>query len=332
MGSTRYITSMGELSRKDNSLCFRKDGKNIYIPVENTKEIYCLNEVSINTKLLDFLSSNNIIVHFFNYYEGYSGSYYPKNHYNSGKLLIKQVEKFNNDRLVIAKSIVGGIGVNIKEVLYHYYKHNKKEVKVTIDWIREELFRRVEDSNNIKELMASEGELWQRFYSEFKNFLPEDFIMNKRVKRPPDNPINAMISFGNSLLYTKTISAIYRTHLDQRISFLHEPSEGRFSLSLDISEVFKPIIVYKTIFDLINNKKIQVSKHFDKKVNYCLLNEEGKKIFVTAFEERIESTFNHAKLKRRVSYRTAIKLDCYKLIKYKIENKEFIPFSIKEKM
>ena len=307
MGSTRYITSMGELSRKDNSLCFRKDGKNIYIPVENTKEIYCLNEVSINTKLLDFLSSNNIIVHFFNYYEGYSGSYYPKNHYNSGKLLIKQVEKFNNDRLVIAKSIVGGIGVNIKEVLYHYYKHNKKEVKVTIDWIREELFRRVEDSNNIKELMASEGELWQRFYSEFKNFLPEDFIMNKRVKRPPDNPINAMISFGNSLLYTKTISAIYRTHLDQRISFLHEPSEGRFSLSLDISEVFKPIIVYKTIFDLINNKKIQVSKHFDKKVNYCLLNEEGKKIFVTAFEERIESTFNHAKLKRRVSYRTAIK-------------------------
>ncbi|CUO38950.1 CRISPR-associated Cas1 family protein [Clostridium disporicum] len=64
MGSTRYITSMGELSRKDNSLCFRKDGKNVYIPVENTKEIYCLNEISINTKLLDFLSSNNIVVHF----------------------------------------------------------------------------------------------------------------------------------------------------------------------------------------------------------------------------------------------------------------------------
>ena len=68
MGSTRYIASMGELTRKDNSLCFRKNGKNVYIPVENTKEIYCLNEVSINTKLLDFLSQNNIIVHFFNYF------------------------------------------------------------------------------------------------------------------------------------------------------------------------------------------------------------------------------------------------------------------------
>ena len=58
MGSTRYIMSMGELTRKDNSLCFRKDGKNVYIPIENTKEIYCMNEVTVNTKLLDFLSQN----------------------------------------------------------------------------------------------------------------------------------------------------------------------------------------------------------------------------------------------------------------------------------
>ncbi|MCC3866135.1 type I-B CRISPR-associated endonuclease Cas1b [Terrisporobacter petrolearius] len=332
MGSTRYITSMGELTRKDNSLCFRKDGKNVYIPVENTKEIYCLNEVSINTKLLDFLARNNIIVHFFNYYEGYSGTYYPKNQYNSGRLLVKQVNKFENNRLEVAKSIVKGIGINIREVLYHYYKHGKKEVKTTIDWIKESFFDRVENSKNIKVLMCVEGELWEKFYRQFKNFLPEDFVMNKRVKRPPDNPINALVSFGNSLLYTKTISSIYRTHLDQRISYLHEPSEGRFSLSLDISEVFKPVLVYRTIFDLVNNKKIQVSKHFDKKVNYCLLNEEGRNIFITAFEERMESVFVHERLKRKVSYRTAIKLDCYKLIKYIMEDKEFVPFSIKEKI
>ena len=332
MGSTRYISSMGELTRKDNSLCFRKNGKNVYIPVENTKEIYCLNEVSINTKLLDFLARNNIVLHFFNYYDGYSGTYYPKNQYNSGKLLIKQIKKFESNRLDIAKAIVKGIGINIREVLYHYYKHGKKEVKPTVDWIKKNFFDRVENSVNINELMCVEGELWEKFYREFKNFLPEDFIMNKRVKRPPDNPINALVSFGNSLLYTKTISSIYRTHLDQRISYLHEPSEGRFSLSLDISEVFKPVLVYRTIFDLVNNRKIQVSKHFDKKVNYCLLNEEGRNIFITAFEERMESVFMHNRLKRKVSYRTAIKLDCYKLIKYIMEDKEFIPFSLKEKV
>jgi CRISPR-associated protein Cas1 len=332
MGSTRYITSMGELTRKDNSLCFRKDNKNVYIPVENTKEIYCMSEVSVNSKLLDFLAQNNIVMHFFNYYEGYSGTFYPKEHYNSGKMLIKQAEAYKNKRIIIAKAIVEAIGENIYEVLYHYYKHDKKEVKGTIDWIRKDMKINLDKANDIKQIMQVEGETWQRFYGEFKHILPEDFVMNKRVKRPPDNPINALISFGNTLLYGKTITIIYSTHLDQRISFLHEPSEGRFSLSLDISEAFKPIIVFKTIFDLVNNKRLQVAKHFDKKVNYCLLNEDGRKIFITAFEERLESVFMHSKLKRKVTYRTAIKLDCYKLIKFILEDKEFKPFSLKEKM
>ena len=161
--------------------------------------------------------------------------------------------------------------------------------------------------------------------------MPEDFIINKRVKRPPDNPMNAMISFGNTLLYTKTISQIYNTHLEQSISFLHEPSEARFSLSLDLSEVFKPIIVFKTIFDLVNNKKIKVEKHFEEKLNYSLLNEEGKKIFIEAFENRINQTFEHPKLKRKITYKQAIRLDGYKLIKYIIEDKEFIPFDLEKK-
>lgn len=324
--------SMGELTRKDNSLCFRKDGKNVYIPVENTKEIFCFNEVSINTKLLDFLSQNNIIIHFYNYYGGYSGTYYPRDHYLSGKLLVKQVLKYENDRMSVARAIVKGIGLNIYEVLYHYYKHGKKEVKETTDWIKSDFIRLVEQSKDVKELMAYEGEVWMRFYADFKYFLQEDFVMNKRVKRPPDNPINALVSFGNTLLYTKTISAIYQTHLDQRISFLHEPSEGRFSLSLDLSEVFKPVIVFRTIFDLVNNHRLQVEKHFEKNVNYCILNEEGRKIFVKAFEERMESVFEHSRLKRKVTYRTALKLDCYKLIKNILEDKEFVPFSLKEGM
>ncbi|WP_303000169.1 type I-B CRISPR-associated endonuclease Cas1b [Thomasclavelia spiroformis] len=331
MGSTKYITSIGELKRKDDSLCFRKNQKNIYLPVENIKEIYCLNEVSLNTKLLDFLSSKNIIIHFFNYYQGYSGTFYPKDKYNNGKLLIRQVNAFNDNREIIAKAIVNGIGKNIYEVLYHYYKHEKKEVKETLDWIKKEMPIYLTNADNIKKILSVEGELWQRFYSTFKYILPEDFVMNKRVKRPPDNPINALISFGNTLLYTKTISAIYQTHLDQTISFLHEPTEQRFSLSLDLSEVFKPIIVFRTIFELVNNHKLKIEKHFDKKTNYCLLNDSGRQIFIEAFEARIESKFQHSKLKRKISYKTAIKYDGYKLIKYLYEGKEFKPFSVKEK-
>lgn len=73
-----------------------------------------------------------------------------------------------------------------------------------------------------------------------------------------------------------------------------------------------------------------MEKHFDKKVNYCLLNEEGREIFIKSFEERLESIFNHTSLKRKVTYRTAIKLDCYKLIKHVLEDKPFVPFNQKE--
>lgn len=322
--------SRGELKRKDNSIVFKNEKGNFYIPIEGIRELYCMNDMTVTTKLLDFISKAGVVIHFFNYYGHYSGTYYPKKQLISGSLKIKQATTYLDRRLIIAKKIVEGIAVNIAETLYHYYKHGKKDIKPLIDWLRKDIPNMLSKEINIKQILFIEGQIWQNFYATFKNILREEFVFNKRVKRPPDNPLNAMISFGNSLLYTKTISQIYNTHLDQSISFLHEPMEGRFSLSLDIAEVFKPIIVFKTIFDLVNNRKIRVDKHFEKKVNYCILNEKGRKIFIQEFENRINSVFLNKRLNRKTTYLTAIKLDGYKLIKYIVEDKEFVPFNLKE--
>ena len=326
---TRYIFSMGELKRKDNSIMFRNEKGNFYIPITDTKELYCMNEVSFNTKFLDFISKAGIVLHIFNYREGYSGSFYPKEQLLSGDLLIKQAKFFLTNRISIAKVIVLGIANNIYEVLYHYYRHDKTELKETLEYLRT-VKRLLNKEININQILFIEGQIWMKFYDSFKYFLPSDFIMNKRVKRPPDNPINALISFGNTLLYTKTISAIYQTHLNQTISFLHSPSEARFSLSLDLSEVFKPVVVFKTIFELVNRKKLQI-KHFDKTLNYALLNEEGKKIFIDAFENRLNEIFLHSKLKRKTTLKHCLKLEGYKLIKTILEGREFKPFSLKDK-
>lgn len=328
---TRYIFSMGELKRKDNSIAFKNEKGNFYLPIEEVRELYCLNEVSFNTKFLDFISKAGIVLHIFNYHGNYSGSFYPKGKYISGDLTVKQSLVYIEKRLIIAKAIVQGIADNTHETLYHYYRHDKKELKPLLDWLKKDVANLLNIADNIHQVLFIEGQIWSRFYDSFKYFLPEDFLINKRVKRPPDNPMNALISFGNTLLYTKTISAIYYTHLNQSISFLHSPREGRFSLSLDISETFKPIIVYKSIFELVGRRKLQVTKHFDKKLNYALLNEEGKKIFIEAFESRINEKFYHPKLKRKTTYRSAIKYDGYKLIKFILEDKEFKPFSLKDK-
>ena len=324
---TRYIFSTGDLFQKDLSICFKNEKGNYYIPIKDTKELYCFNEITLSTKLLALLAKAGIVVHFFGYYENYVGTFYPKEYLLSGRLTVKQALAYE-----IARAIVVGIGRNIRVVLYHYYRHGKTELKSFLDWLKNDFREQVENCRDIKQLLCVEGEVWARFYSSFSIILPSDFVMNKRVKQPPDNPINALISFGNTLLYTKTVSQIYHTHLNQTISYLHEPAERRFSLSLDLSEVFKPIIVFKTIFDCANNRKIVVEKHFDKKLNYAILNESGRKIFIDEFEDRINQTFEHETLKRRVTYKQTIKLDAYKLIKYLMEGKEFIPFDAEAKL
>jgi CRISPR-associated protein Cas1 len=322
---------MGRLERKDNSIAFKNEKTSFYLPIEETRELYCLNEVSFNTKFLDFISKAGITMHIFNYGGGYSGTFYPKEYLVNGDLNVKQSLCFVENRLNIARSIVAAIAKNIHEVLYHYYRHDKKELKPYLDWLKDKVPALLESAIKIEQILFVEGQIWSRFYDSFRYFLPEDFLMNKRVKRPPDNPMNALVSFGNTLLYTKTISAIYHTHLNQSVSFLHSPREGRFSLSLDLCEAFKPIIVFKSIFELVGRKKLQVAKHFDKKLNYALLNDDGKKIFIEEFTNRINETFLHSKLKRKVSYEHCLKLDGYKLIKFILEGKEFVPFLLKEK-
>jgi len=246
------------------------------------------------------------------------------------QLTVWQAQAYLEKRIFIARAIIEGIAINIHEILYHYYKHDKKQLKTYLDWLKNDVPRFIAKEERIKRLLWIEGLIWQDFYATFKEFLPASFLFNKRVKRPPDNPLNALISFGNSILYAKTISQIYQTHLNQSISFLHEPGEGRFSLSLDLSEVFKPIIVFRTIFNLVNNKILEADKHFNRKLNYCILNDPGKKIFINEFESRINKVFLHPKLRRKTSFLNAIKLDGYKLIKYLVEDKKFKPFNLKE--
>ena len=327
----KYIFSKGDLMQKDFSIDFKTDKGHAYVPIKNIKELYLFQECTLTTKLIELLGKNGIIVHFYDYYGNYTGTFYPKEQLFSGDLTVKQSLMYVNDRLKIARAIVNGIAINIHQVLYHYYRHDVKELKDFLDYLKDDVPKLIEKTQNINQVMFIEGTIWNKFYDSFKYFLHEDFVINKRVRRPPDNPANALISFGNSMLYNKTITQIYNTHLNQSISFLHEPSEKRFSLSLDLSEVFKPIIVFKTIFDLVNNKRIKVEKHFMKNLNYASLNEEGKKVFITAFDERLNSSFQHPVLKRKISYKQAIKIDGYKLIKTIIEEKEFVPFNEYEK-
>jgi CRISPR-associated protein Cas1 len=310
----------------ENSLGIEKEGQPRYLPVENISDLYVFGSLTANSSLYNFLGQNDISVHFFDYYENYTGSFMPRDYLLSGKMLLAQTNFFRDKkkRILIARKFIEGASYNMIKNL-RYYNNRGKDISFQIAQI-EKFSELIPNTQAIDELMGIEGNIRQTYYQGFDLIL-NDFEMGNRTKQPPQNEVNALISFGNMMCYSQCLRAIHQTQLNPTISYLHSPGERRFSLSLDISEIFKPILVDRTIFKVLNKKEIQ-EKHFDKKLNKCLLNESGKKIFVQAFEERLSETIQHRTLKRNVSYKHLIKLECYKLSKHLLEMEEYKPFKM----
>ncbi len=382
MSKNYYVLSNGRLQRESNGLSvINATGMKRAIPVEDVESLYIYGEVDINTKLLNFLSQKRITLHVFNYYGFYSGSYYPREYLNSGYLLVKQVEAYqdSSQRLHLCREFVRGAAHSIVRNISYYsnrkgtgaqtdesdtprgevtpitepeaspYHPVSEEAEAAVDsglqlakldeggdsdplacivdMFPEELpgleqlrntieaiVPLIDTQQDVNNLRGIEGKIRERYYQSWAHILAEDWVFTRRVRRPPDNEVNALISFGNSMLYTVCLAEIYRTQLSPTISYLHEPGTRRFSLALDLSEVFKPIIVDRVIFKLINTGQLRPD-HFDKSLDGCYLAEDGRKLFLSALEEKLASTIKHRRLGRHVSYRHLIRLECYKLVR-----------------
>ena len=356
-----YIFNPGRLSRKQNTLFFRRykqlsdnqvladfedelenepgiiDGdpevayeesdERKVIPIEDIEAIYVFGEADFNRKFFNYCSKYQIPVHIFNYFGFYSGTFYPREFLNSGSLLVQQVSHNldNEKRRVLARAFVQGASGNIIKNLL-YYDSRGKVCAPFIEEI-EALRLRAEVVQNVPELMGIEGNIRQIYYRAWPLIIDREINFTKRVRRPPDNEINALISFANSMVYTTVLSEIYKTQLNPLVSFLHEPGTKRFSLSLDLAEVFKPLLADRLIFTLLNRNQL-IDKHFTKKGQVCWLSNDGRKIFVKEFDERLSTTIKHRRLGRNVSYRRLIRLECYKLIKHLLGQEEYKEFVI----
>ncbi len=336
MKKTYYLFNPGILERKDNTLKFtpvtedengrEQLGQPRYLPVESVGNLYVFGSLRTNSSVYNFLGKNDIAVHFFDYYENYTGSFMPKDFLLSGKMVVSQVNSYTDKekRRKIAQLIIDGASYNMLKNL-KYYNNRGKEIEPIIARV-ESLRNLIYPSKNINELMGVEGNIRLHYYEAFNSII-NDFDMNGRSKNPPQNEVNALISFGNMMCYSQCLRAIHQTQLNPTISYLHEPGERRFSLSLDISEIFKPILVDRVIFKVLNKKELQ-EKDFDVKLNKVLLKEGGKKIFVSSFEERLKETIKHRTLNKHVSYKHLIKLECYKLQKHLLGIEEYKPFKM----
>lgn len=328
MKQSYYLYRSGRIQRKDNTIeVVYKENTKKSIPIERVDDIYVMTEFDFNTSLLNFIGRYGIPIHFFNYYGFYTGTYYPKEQFVSGKLLIKQVESYTNPnkRLEIAKAFIEAASYNINRNLV-YYNNRGKNLE---PWMKEiGYFRKqIELCKSVEELMGIEGNIRKCYYDSWSTIINQDIEFEKRVKNPPDNAINSLISYVNTIIYTRVLSEIYKTQLNPTISYLHQPSERRFSLCLDVAEIFKPILADRLIFSMLNKKQI-TENDFEKDLNFLYIKENARKNITIEMDKRLQTVIKHKTLGREVSYEYLIRLELYKLIKYLTEDIKYEGFKI----
>ncbi len=314
-----YIISDGKLKRHENTIYFENEDGKRPIPVNTIYSIYALASLTMTSKALSLLSSNGVCIHFFNRYGFYVGSFYPRETLVSGDVIVRQVEHYldKDRRLYLARAFVKGSIMNMLKVL-KYYGADTSGVERGLESLS--------NAGSLQEVMGAEASSRNAYYSAFDGILKE-FKFEERSRRPPKNEVNALLSFGNSLLYSTVLSEIYHTQLNPAISYLHEPFERRFSLALDIADVFKPLLVDRTVFSVVN-KGVIGKNDFRRDLKGVLLNENGIKKFLKAYNDKLETTVKHRKLGRKVSYQRLIRLECYKLVKHLIGTEKYEPFVV----
>lgn len=318
-----HVFADGELSRNQGTLRIDTlDGETKYLPVESIDTLYLHGQIDFNTRSLGLLNDHGVPVHVFGWNDYYRGSYLPKREQVSGSTVVEQVRAYDDRerRLSIAHDVIAASIHNMRANI-QYYDGRRGDFGSAVDRLEEQK-KRVRETTDIDELRGTEATARKVYYQCFDRILRDPFELTKRAYNPPTNEANAFISFLNSMVYTTCVSAIRKTALDPTVGFVHEPGERRFTLSLDVADIFKPILADRVLFRLVNRQQISLDD-FESELDGCLLTEDGRLTVLEAYEETLDRTVEHPRLKRNVSYKTLVQTDVYSLKKHILTGEQY---------
>jgi len=326
MDRNYHVFSNGRLERREDTLrLVTEDGEKKHIPIENAEAVYLHGQIDFNTRLLSFLNDNGVAAHVFGWNDYYAGSVMPERGQTSGRTIVAQVRAYDDPkhRRDIAAAFVRGSIHNMRANVA-YYDGRKADFGATLNRL-DAVSASITEADDVAELMGVEATARKAYYGTFDRILHDEFELGTREYNPPPNEVNSLLSFGNSLVYANCVSAIRATALDPAVSFLHEPGERRYSLSLDLADLFKPLLTDRVLFRLVNRRQL-TTDDFETDLGACLLTEHGRTTFSKAFEETLERTVEHPTLNRKVSYQYLLRLEAYKLKKHLLTGEAYEPF------
>jgi len=320
-----HIFADGELSRNEGTLRIDTlDGETEYLPVESVDSLYLHGQIDFNTRALGLLNEHNVPLHVFGWKDYYRGSYLPKRGQVSGNTVVEQVRAYDSSeqRLQIGHDIIEASIHNMRANI-RYYDGRRGDFAEAVKELRT-LKESVASTSDINELRSVEGNARKTYYTCFDQILRDPFTLSKREYNPPTNEANAAVSFLNGMVYTTCVSAIRKTALDPTVGYVHAPGERRFTLSLDIADIFKPILADRVLFRLVNRQQLSLDD-FENELKGCLLTEDGRTTVLKEFEETLDETIEHPRLNRKVSFKTLVQTDVYSLKKHVLTGEAYHP-------
>ena len=308
-----YVQTPRALVRKSGEqLIIETEDNKVKIPLIDVSQVSLFGFASITTPAMQALLRENIPVSWFSTGGWFLG--YATGTTNTNVAVREaQYRSFFDGRrcLVLAKDLVGAKVRNSRTMLRRNWRGVKSTRKEALDRLKH-MARQASHAIDVQQLLGIEGESAATYFSNFQNLIAADsassipeFSFTSRNRRPPTDPVNAMLSLAYALLTRELTTVILLTGLDPYMGFYHRPRSRRPALALDLMEPFRPLVADSCVLQVINNGEIKLS-NFVFNGPACALNPTGRKAFIAAFERRMQQETTHPIFGYRVSMRRLI--------------------------
>ena len=286
------------------------------VPLVKIDAVVIFGNVSFTTPALKRLMAEGKDVVFLTVHGGYCGRVVgPPSRF--GQLRHAQYNRLNDAAFALetGRRVVGAKLANLRTLLLRY---NRSLNDPAIAEVTEKLAgsrERAGRTQTLNSLLGVEGSGTALYFGVFKKLFKHNWIFEKRIRRPPTDPVNVLLSFGYTLLARQMEAMVNLVGLDPYLGFLHQPSYGRPSLALDLIEEFRPIVTDSVVLRACNEGLIRPDNFApgDDPARPVVLDETGRKRFLQEFEARMAVQFKHPDSQERVTYRRVFELQVRRL-------------------
>jgi len=331
--TTLYLTEQRSLVKKDGDTLIVNipedkekgtEARKVRVPLAKVDQVVVYGDSTITSPALAALLGQHAEVCFLNYYGGFVGRLSPQ--FSKNSLIRLEQHRAHNDlsrSLQLAKAFVLGKLSNQRAMLMRANRKRNdpalEAAATTIKGVLDQVAavrgdgtpppdpRHPQADTPQGRLLGLEGAASAAYFGVFDKLLADDWDFAKRARRPPTDPINALLSYAYTLLMHQTMAAVSIVGLDPYVGFLHSSQYGKPAMELDVMEEFRPVIADSVVLTLVNNGMIK-RDDFVEELGAFRLTDAARRVFLAKFEERLSTEVQHPTFKYKATYRRCLEL------------------------